>query len=355
MILHTLQLTLHTPALDDRPVWVTGNFCGWSGGHELVRREPGQYRVDLAVEDYWPDPLDYKFSRGETGSYELTDAGEPMPNHRIPRVSTAQTDHVPFWQWNGAPYRPHWLPRYLEHTFAYPTPDTPRRVRVLLPADYDTNPQARYPVLYLNDGQNILGEGEGYGSWRAEERLAMLASRGQHELILVAIDHGSMSRFAEYTVGEARTGPGRGEDYLKFLIDTVKLYLDATYRTRPEARYTGIGGSSLGGLISLFGGLLRPDVFGRWLIFSPSLWIAPGILNQVASANVPDEVKVYLYGGGAESRGMARDLVRLKKALESRPKGTASPQLKLILDPTGKHEEWRWSRELPQAIEYLFF
>lgn len=352
-----MRFTLITPALDDRPVYLTGNFCQWTydtGDFQLQPIGDNQYTIDLPVDETWPDLIEYKYHRGDAGSLELNDAGEPTPNRIRTHNAPEQTDQVPFWQWEGAAYRPHWLPAYLELPFEYPDKSEPRRVRVLLPADYEAS-GIRYPVLYLNDGQNAIGEGEGRGSWRIEERMAMLASRSHHKLIIVAIDHGGESRINEFVVSDQNVvnEPGRGKQYIAFIADVVKPYIDAHYRTCPEPEYTGIGGSSMGGLISVYGGLLRPDVFGKWLVFSPSLWIAPEIYQQLAQTALPPYVRVYLYGGEAESKTMVSNLQRLQHSLNCPDIDCVITQISV--DPAGRHEEWRWSREFARAVDYLFF
>ena len=341
-------------------MFVTGNFCDWATNIDTLQLQPtgiGRYAIDLPVDEQWPDIIEYKYHRGNDGSFELNEAGEGVPNRVIARETALQDDYVPFWQWEGAPYRSHWLPTYVELPFDYPDEDEPhrthpRRVRLLLPADYEAS-EKRYPVLYLNDGQNLVGEGEGFGSWNVEERMAMLASRSHHELIIVAIDHGGASRITEYMVGRAMNRVGQGKRYIAFLTDIVKPFIDAHYRTHPDARHTGLGGSSMGGLISLYGGLLRPDVFGCWLVFSPSLWIAPSIYKLAARTPLPGYVRVYLYGGEAEMKTMAGDLHRLHQTILCADGGCSLAEI--AVDPVGKHEEWRWSREFARAVDYLFF
>ncbi|MEZ0610176.1 alpha/beta hydrolase [Fibrella sp. WM1] len=350
-----MRFTLTTPAQDDRPVYLTGNFCNWALDIDQLQLQPignNQYTIELPVDETWPDPIEYKYYRGGEGSIELNALGEARPNRLAPRGEDQLTDFVSIWQWEGASYRPHWLPNYTELSLAYPKTNEPRRIRVLLPADYDASDK-HYPVLYLNDGQNIIGPGEGFGSWNVEERMALLASRSHHELIVVAVDHGGPARLTEFTIGKALRRRGKGEQYIAFLADVVKPYVDTHFRTRPEAAHTGVGGSSLGGLISLYAGLLRSDVFGKWLVFSPSLWIAPGIYEQIAQTPLPPYVRVYLYGGEAESATMVNSLRRVHDSLNCPDVDCAITQISV--DPIGKHEEWRWSREFARAVDYLFF
>ncbi|MBO0929716.1 alpha/beta hydrolase [Fibrella aquatilis] len=357
-MLFPFRFELKTPAIDDRPVFVTGNFCAWATDLEATQLQPtgpGHYAVDILVDESLPDQLEYKYYRGGEGSLELDDEGELTPNRSANCADGLAQDYVPYWQWGGQPINLGHLPIEETHYIDIPDADEPRRIQVVLPHDYLSNDQ-RYPVLYMMDGQNIVGEGAGYGSWKAEFRMAQLASRRQQGVIIVAVDHANEGRMGEYTV-EARKGKpalGKGDAHINFLINSVKAHVDATYRTLPDAPHTGIGGSSLGGLLAVWAGLRRPDVFGRWLVFSPALWISPGVYAAVQRQPLPADTRVYLYGGEAESQYMVPALNRLRDSLQC-PIDDHCAFLETAVDPNGKHEEWRWSREFGKAVVWLFF
>ena len=155
---------------------------------------------------------------------------------------------------------------------------TTRRVSIYLPPGYDES-TARYPVLYLQDGQNLFDPARAFvpgQDWGLDE-----AARDAHPdaaqiapLILVGIDHAGVDRLDEYTPSRdpRRRVGGRLAAYRQMLVDELKPWIDARYRTRADAASTGLGGSSLGGLAALEIGLTRPDVFGRLAALSPSLW-----------------------------------------------------------------------------------
>lgn len=355
MNMHTLHIDLTTPAQDDRPVCITGNFCGWSIDNQAFRLrqvEGNHYAIDLTVDETWPELIEYKYYRGSEGSLELDELGEPTANRTVARDKASVQDDVPYWQWNGQPINPAFLPIEQTLYLEYPGSDVPRRVQVALPYDYDYSGES-YPVLYLNDGQNLMGEGAGFGSWLTEFRLAQLATRRQHGVIIVAIDHAEANRLKEYTVEALKPKLGGGRTYLDFVVKTLKPAIDATFRTLPDAVNTGMGGSSLGGLITVWAGLLYPDIFGRWLVFSPALWISPGVYRAAAQRKLAEHTKVYLYGGEAESKYMVPNLERLQSNM--RCSVDACAFLQTAIDPAGLHEEKRWSIELPRAIQWLFF
>lgn len=359
----SLRLELYTPVLDDRPVFVTGNFCDWLPNLDAFRMQPagpGQYVFEFPDAVSLPDPVEYKYTKGGWDHVELSSSGEATPNRRIRAESHTEPDIVPHWRWYGQPYNAALLPRLMGEEFHLPQLDTNRRINVLLPHDYDDPaPDAapkRYPVLYLNDGQNLFGEGVGYGSWHVDQKMAMLASRGRHDLILVTIDHGEEQRIKEYTVEKTRmAGHGQGREYLKFIRDTLKPAIDANLRTLPDAENTGIGGSSLGGLISIYAGMMHPNVFGRLLVFSPSLWISPKIYFDAIRFQAPVPMRVYVYGGEAESKYMVPNLERFKEALVRQQYGGNAIDVYISVYPDGTHEETHWSREFPRAIEWLFY
>lgn len=351
----SLRLTMMTPVHDDRPVFVTGSFCDWHPNHNqfrLTQTGDGLYTFTFPTDVLLPDALDYKYTKGGWDHVELSSAGEGIANRTISPTPHNEPDIVPHWRWHGQSFNGELLPKLVGDEFHLPQLDTNRQINVLLPHDYDANPEKRYPVLYMNDGQNLLG----YGSWRVEEKLAILASRQRHDLIIVSIDHGEDQRIREYTVEKTRqAGRGKGRDYLKFIRETLKPVIDANLRTLPDAEHTGIGGSSLGGLISLYGGMMHPDVFGRLMVFSPSLWISPKIYFDAIRFQAPVPMRVFVYGGEAESQYMVPNLERFKESLLKQQYGGNPIDVHISVLPEGTHEEIHWSREFPRAIEWLFY
>ncbi|GAB3999757.1 alpha/beta hydrolase-fold protein [Spirosoma daeguense] len=355
----SLRLELTTTDHDDRPVFVSGNFCDWSPDLDAFRMQPvgpGQFTYEFPSDLALPQKLEYKYTRGSWDHVELDSLGESVPNRTLSRLTNVKREYVPHWRWFGMPYNPGLLPKIelLGDTFQVPKLDRARRVHVLLPYDYEQSDK-RYPVLYLHDGQNLFGGGAGFGSWEIDQKMAILAARHHHEVILVSIDHAHDERIREFTFHRTRAGNGRGQYYLDFICRILKPIVDRSFRTLPDASNTGIGGSSLGGLISLYAGLLHPDIFGRLLIFSPSLWISPKIYFQAIRFKAPVPIKIYAYGGEQESRYMIPNIQRFKDALIRQKYGGNPIDLHLSVDPEGTHQEAHWSREFPKAVEWLFY
>ncbi|WP_421828313.1 alpha/beta hydrolase [Larkinella sp.] len=351
----SIRFELTTPADDDRPVFVSGSFCQWYPDVErfqLQKTGPGKYCIELPA---GLAPLEYKYTRGSWDSVELSAAGEGVPNRFSRRQTGIHRDVVPHWRWHGLPFNPAFLPkiRLVSDAFDVPQLNTTRRIRVLLPHDYDAS-NTQYPVLYLNDGQNLFGEGSSFGNWTIDQKLAILAHRNHHNIIIVAIDHGDSERVAEFLPYNTRLADGKGHHYLDFIVHALKPHIDAHYRTLSDRTHTGMGGSSMGGLISVYAGLWHPSTFGKLLVFSPSLWAAPKVYADALRFYHPEPTKVYLYGGKKESAYMIPALQRLQESL-LRQKNSSNLKIHLSVDPKGKHTENRWGREFPQAVEWLFF
>jgi len=237
-----------------------------------------------------------------------------------------------------------------------------RTVRVYTPEAYDREPQRRFGVLYMQDGQNVFADPQSavYDTWCANWAIEEVASEGSTEpWIIVGIDHGS-DRFAEYSPWDERrlNVHGRGPEYVSFVADTLKPYIDRTYRTRTESERTGIMGSSLGGLIALFAGLTRPEVFGRVGGVSPTVMWSEGRLFEAWREHTHRWSRIYLDVGAHERIYQQHvplnyaDLVQ-RFYDQLRRAGYADYELKLVVDPDGIHHETSWMRRLPDAFRWL--
>jgi len=230
-----------------------------------------------------------------------------------------------------------------------------RRICVLLPHNYQKSRQ-HYPVLYLQDGQNLFGDKSPFGTWAIDEKLTKLAKIGKGDIIIIAIDHGEEERLKEFSpFRRTKLGRGEGKKYVHFLANTLKPYIDKNFRTLPSREFTGVGGSSMGGLISIYAGLMRPELFGKLMIFSPALWISPNIYWDAIHFMIPYQMDIYLYAGGEESKNMIPTTRRLKNILEQKGMDFSKINLNMSIDPQGRHHESYWGEEFPKAIQWLYF
>ncbi len=354
-----LILELKTTTKDDFPVYLSGNFNNWHAPDEKYRLErigDGLYRFEFPEQEQLPVPLEYKYLRGDWQQVELDQYGNATQNRQLWTFNEKVLDHVPRWRVDGLDYPSDKLPliEILSEDFEIPQLIKTRRISVLLPYNYHETDQ-HYPVLYLQDGQNLFDEYAPFGNWAVDKKLAVLAEKGLGDIIVVAIDHAEKDRIAEFTPSfKTKLGRGDGKKYVRFLADTLKPYIDKNFRTLPDCEHTGIGGSSMGGLISIYAGFMYPEVYNKLMIFSPSLWVSPAVPFQIIDFEGAPEMNIYLYGGAAEGESMIPNLTRFKEAVER--KGQAQKfHFYLSIDPEGKHNEVRWGEEFPKAIEWLFF
>ena len=228
-----------------------------------------------------------------------------------------------------------------------------RQVRLYLPPGYQLN-NKRYPVLYMHDGQNIFDAATAFaGEWGVDETLNQLAQQGWLELIVVAIDNGGEHRMTEYSGWDnPRFGPGEGQEYIAFVSDTLKPYIDQHYRTRPEAEYSGIMGSSMGGLISHYALFNQAGTFAKAGIFSPSYWYAETVFQQTDGLVLPAGSRLTMLTGQQEGRQMVDKMLKMAQLL--RQQGLSPSQLAVKVVPQAGHNEAFWRSEFADAALFLF-
>jgi predicted alpha/beta superfamily hydrolase len=228
-----------------------------------------------------------------------------------------------------------------------------RELLVYLPPSYAEEPDRRYPVLYMHDGQNLFDEGTSFGGeWAVDQALEAGSAHGL-EAIVVGIPNMGSERTLEYSpFRDAKHGGGRGEAYLRFLIETVKPRIDTEFRTVPDRPYTGIAGSSMGGLISLYAFFRRRDIFGFAGVMSPSLWFANGAVLDWVERQPFAGGRIYIDAGMKEGERTLTDVTRLRDALEQ--KGYRQLQdLLCVVDTAGDHSERAWARRLHRQLYFL--
>ena len=243
----------------------------------------------------------------------------------------------------------------IEEAYEIPRLNATRKISALLPYDYHQS-EKRYPVLYLQDGQNLFNPMAPYGDWAIDKSIAKLAETGKSDVIIIAIDHGEQERIKEYLpYYHPRFGEGKGKFYIEFMIQRLIPYINNRYRTLTEFENTGIGGSSMGGLISFYAGLSNPGVFGKMMIFSPSLWISKKIFEQTKSFEPLQRSKIYLYAGGQESEQHLPNVQRLEAIIREKMVLGHHIDFHLSVNQVGSHGEMYWREEFPKALSWLFF
>ena len=355
-----MNFTITSDEDGERPVYITGNFNKWNPrdlAFELKPLGKNTYSIDISEEDL-PETIEYKYTRGGWENVEIDRFGNITPNRRAQNSETETKDQVERWRVNWGPFKKEFSPivEIISDKFFIPQLNKTRKIWALLPYNYNKTDKT-YPVLYLQDAQNLFNEGSAFGNWEIDQKMSILAEYGRGDVIIIAIENGSEDRIKEYVLDHnSITENAEGKKYLRFLADTLKPYVDSVYRTKPEREFTGIGGSSLGGLISIYSGFLYPEVYSKLMIFSPSLWINPENNFPQMNFKNPYDIKVYMYGGEMEGSQMTERIGLFEKTMEGWENSHSLQfEFKVSINPDGKHQEFFWSQEFPRAVEWLFY
>jgi predicted alpha/beta superfamily hydrolase len=230
-----------------------------------------------------------------------------------------------------------------------------RDLVVWLPPGYETDNSARYPVVYMHDGQNIFDPvTSSFGTdWSIDETADDLIKKKSIEPVIVVGIYNTSDRMKEYTPGD------KGTAYMDFIVKTVKPLIDTTYRTKPDRKNTIIGGSSAGGTISFMLVWEHSDIFSKAICMSPAFrnpagaggWNYVKVIQQ--SGNNPKDIFLYIDNGGLglESQlqpGIDEMLTTLKS--KGYKEGT---DFVFVHDPTAKHFEADWAKRFPNALKVV--
>jgi predicted alpha/beta superfamily hydrolase len=236
-----------------------------------------------------------------------------------------------------------------------------RDVTVYLPPGYDDEPARQYPVLYLHDGQNLFDPRTSFipaRTWQVAETADAVIEAGEVEpLIIVGIANTGERRIAEYTPSrDWKMGGGEADNYGDLLTRDLLPFIASTYRLRGDVQTTGLGGSSLGGLVTLYLGLKYPDVFGELAVMSPSVWwnhkSIVGYVNETAP-RLRQHTRIWLDVGDAEGRRTLADTDLLDRRLRA---GGWLPESDLHYErvPGGTHDEAAWAQRVGPMLRFLF-
>jgi predicted alpha/beta superfamily hydrolase len=238
----------------------------------------------------------------------------------------------------------------------------PRSVLVYLPPGYGARAGQRYPVLYMHDGQNLMIPEDAFGgvAWGVDRTAQQLILAGQIEpLIIVGIYNAGRHRIDEYTpvksdVGRMKGHGGRADFYGRMIIEELKPFIDREYLTKPEREFTGLGGSSLGGLVSLYLGFKRPDVFSRLAVMSPAVWWANNqIIREIAAIAERIPLRIWLDIGKKEGGRIKHQVRALKEILLANGWQTGLDFAYLEI-PEARHDEAAWAARFHEVLRFLY-
>jgi predicted alpha/beta superfamily hydrolase len=228
-----------------------------------------------------------------------------------------------------------------------------RRVRVYVPPRQGHS--GARPVLYMFDGQNLFHDEPSYaGGWHLHRTAERFAKQRRRTPVIVGIDHGGERRIDELGPFPTDKGGGRTDALLDWMGSTLLPKIRDEFGVASEAEHVGIGGSSMGGLASLYAHFKRPELFGAVLSMSPSLWFGQGrIFEFIASCQKPWRSRIYLDAGGLEANGAALKATQ-RLADHLRGRGWDDGALRFLAARRGTHSEKHWRRRAPLALEFLF-
>lgn len=342
--------TVATKQNDD--IYVSGTFNNWNPKDEKYKLKPfAGGRKSIVIKDVAAGNYAFKFTRGSFDKVECTNDGRDITD-RIVDVNADVSQEITIAGWkDDYPDRPK---RYtaspqvkvIDTAFKIPQLNRTRKIWIYLPKGYASSTKT-YPVLYMQDGQNLFNEQTAYSSeWGIDECLDSLQQKLGKECIVVGIDNGGDKRMSEYSpydysLKNAFATPenkGEGKQYVDFLVQTLKPYIDTKYRTKKGPDFTFIAGSSMGGLISAYAIMQYPQVFGAAGIFSPSFWLAPDIYKQATNFTTTGIPRFFLYAGGKEDATMVANITKMEGVLKTK----SSYQVATQISPLGQHNEAYW-------------
>jgi alpha-glucosidase len=224
-----------------------------------------------------------------------------------------------------------------------------KKIWVYLPLDYDTSDK-KYPVMYMHDAQNLFDKKTAFaGEWEVDETLNKMNA----QIIVIGIEHGNEKRLDELTpFKNEKYGGGNGDNYLNFIIKTLKPKVDSVYRTKSNAKNTAIFGSSLGGLLSFYAVVKHPEVFGKAGVFSPSFWFNNKMYTLMENAE-KTKAQIYFLAGDRESETMVADLKKMQTLLD-RNRCECLKLTKTVIIEGGEHNEKLWKENFAKAVQWLF-
>jgi predicted alpha/beta superfamily hydrolase len=334
-------------------IYVAGNFNNWNPHDErfqlkIIDGNPG-ITIELVKGMY-----EYKFTEGNWETVETLEKGVPAQNRKL-AVEGDTVINIEIENW--ADHFPKQEKRstasknvhIVDNSFYIPQLDRHRRIWIYLPDSYKSS-KKKYPVLYMQDGQNVFDEAtSAYGEWGVDEALDTLGNQHK-ELIVVAIDNAGEKRMNEYSAYDMENyGRGEGDQYVDFLVQTLKPFIDRHYRTKKDEKNTFIAGSSMGGLISFYAVLKYPKVFGGAGVFSPSFWIAPQLKYIDPERAKKVKGKIYFYAGQEEGDHMVPDMLNIFEQMRQCSKA----KMQTVIRAEGKHNEPTWRNEFPLFYKWI--
>ena len=346
-----------TKVQDD--IYVAGNFNNWNPRDENYKLKPfGGGRKGVVVKDIPAGNYAFKFTRGSFERVECEADGRDIEDRIINlEADVVQECSIKGWKDNypdkPKPYTASPQVKIMDTAFAIPQLNRKRRIWIYLPKNYASSNKT-YPVLYMQDGQNLFNEQTAsFGEWGVDECLDSIQKANGKECIVVGVDNGGKYRLNEYAPYGFENNKTKivaeGKQYVDFLANTLKPYIDGKYRTKKSFENTFVAGSSMGGLISLYAVMQYPQVFGGAGVFSPSLWTAKELYVDAATFKNPNHIKLFFYAGEKESETMVADMNKMADIFETKSNG----KVLRVTNKIAQHSEKYWRQEFAEFYDWM--
>ena len=362
--LYAFEVKLNVTVPHDTPlqdnIYVVGTFNKWNPADENYLLENYGDHYELTMNLY--GRITFKISRGDWETVEKGSQGEEVRD-RVYVIARDREIDIEVSNWRdmmGPPSIPGTITgtvRLLKDVHS-PELDNRRTVIVYLPPGYEKSKES-YPVFYMQDGQNIFNRATGFAGqeWEVDECAENLIMREIiRPVIIVGIYNLGLERMNEYSPWKDPKYEmgGKGDEYVEFLCNTLKPLIDKKFRTSPDRKNTFIGGSSMGGLISHYAVLKRPDVFFGAAVMSPSFHYAGRKIFKYTRDNMPDEkIRFYHDVGTCETGDPKRDRAFVEQVKDMSEMVKISSETRLIIGDGHNHSEAAWRHRMPEVLKYL--
>lgn len=357
----TLKITsLPTNTPTGASIYLAGTVNSWNEANPAYIMQPDGLGNLQIVIPQGTGTMSYKFTRGSWATVEGNATGGFLPDRTFTYTGGPQTINLTIQSWedlgSGASGTAASNVQILSNSFGIPQLSTTRKIWLYLPPDYTTSTK-RYPVLYMQDGQNLFDDVTSFsGEWQVDETLNTLFNQGNYGAIVVGIDNGGGERLNEYSPWvNPSYGGGSGDEYAAFLANTLKPYIDANYRTRPEPVMNALIGSSMGALIDTYAACEYPNAFRKVGNLSPAYWFALSAMNSYIAAlpaSTLQNHRMYFVSGTNESSSMVPDINTVRTNLLA--KGLTAANAFTKFDSFGTHSESYWRGEFGAVYTWLF-
>ena len=233
-----------------------------------------------------------------------------------------------------------------------------RDIVVYLPGIYTKRPDLHFPVLYLEDGQNLFDPNTSFIKgmyWHVGESADRVIAQGQVQPLIIVGIYNTDKRLNEYTpTRDKKLGGGRADKYGRMLVEELKPFIESKYRVLGGPEHTGLGGSSLGGLLTVYLGVKYPQVFGKLAVLSPSVWWnRRAILDYVEKAKMPSQPRIWLDVGTKEDTSTVANVTALRDVLLSKGWQEGS-SLHFQVFEGAQHNEDAWAQRVAPFLQFLF-